>query len=245
MAVLVFAATYAACAALYAMARALQRTESGRQARAVTPALLSLLGVTFGLLVVFTGAQVWGDVDRATAAVNQEASALRAAMLLTGVFPESSATRLRSLVARQIDEEVTVEWPAMAHNQATLTAIPAALADALMAAAALEPSRPGQVAAQRELVVALTSALEARRLRILASHKQVNGLKWVGTILQALCTLGAIALVHADNRPPTVAGLGLFGTAVALCLLLLLAHDEPFIGDYSVAPTPLVNVRPR
>jgi hypothetical protein len=64
----------------------------------------------------------------------------------------------------------------------------------------------------------------------------------VGIILQALCTLGAIALVHADNRPAAVAGLGLFGTAVALCLLLLLAHDQPFIGHYSFAPTPLVNV---
>jgi len=178
MAVLVFAATYAACAALHSMARALLRTESGREARTVTPALLSPLGVTFGLLIVFTGAQVWGDVDRATAAVNQEASALRTTVLLAGVFPESSAAHLRSLVARQIDEEVTVEWPAMAHNRATLTAIPTALAGALMAAAALEPSRPGQVAAQREIVVALTGALEARRLRILASHKQVNGLKW-------------------------------------------------------------------
>jgi Protein of unknown function (DUF4239) len=115
----------------------------------------------------------------------------------------------------------------------------------VMVAAALEPSRPGQVATQRELVAALTSALEARRLRILASHRHVNGLKWLGIILQALCTLAAIALVHADNRPAAAAGMGLFATAVAICLLLLLAHDEPFTGYYSVPPTPLVNVRPR
>ena len=109
----------------------------------------------------------------------------------------------------------------------------------------LEPSHPGQVAAQRELVAALTGALEARRLRILTSHAKVNGLKWAGILLQALCTLAAIALVHADNRPAAVAGLGLFGTAVAICLLLLLAHDEPFTGYYSVQPTALLEVRPK
>jgi Protein of unknown function (DUF4239) len=244
MAVLVFGATYVAAAALYAVARVLQRTELGRKARAVSPGLLSPLGVTFGLLVVFTGAQVWGDVDRASAAVNREANALRTVVLLAAVFPDSSATRLRTLVARQIDEETTVEWPAMARDRETLRAIPAALAEALIVAAALEPSRPGQVAIQRELVAALTTALDARRLRILASHAKVNGLKWSGIILQALCTLALIALVHADNRPAAAAGMGAFATAVAICILLLLAHDEPFTGYYSVPPTPLLEVRP-
>ena len=244
MAMLVFSATYAASAALYGLARALGRSEAGRRAHAMTSALLSPLGVVFGLLVVFTGAQVWGDVDRARSAVYQEANALRTAVVLAGAFPDSSAARLRTLVARQIDQEATVEWPAMAHGEAALTAIPAALGEALVLAGALVPTRPGQVEAQREIVGALTIALDARRLRILASHAHVNGLKWAGILLQALCTLAAIALVHADNRPAATAGLGLFGTAAAICLLLLLAHDEPFTGDYSVRPTPLLEVRP-
>ena len=245
MALLVFGGTYAACVALYALAWLLGRSEAGRRAHALTAALLSPLGVVFGLLVVFTGAQVWGDMDRARSAVNQEANALRTAVLLAGVFPDSTARRFRMLVRREIDQEIAVEWPAMAHGEATLTAIPAAMGEALTLATSLEPTRPGQVAVQRELVEALTAALEARRLRILTSHAQVNGLKWAGIILQGLCTLAAIALVHADNRPAATAGLGLFGTAVAICLLLLLAHDEPVTGFYSVKPTALLEVRPK
>jgi hypothetical protein len=245
MMLLVFGGTFAACAVLLALARRLVRSEAGRQAHAVTAALLSPLGVVFGLLVVFTGAQVWGDMDRARSAVNQEANALRTAVLLAGVFPDSTARRFRTLVRRQIDQETTVEWPAMARGEATLTAIPAAMGEALTLATGLEPTRPGQIVAQRVLVEALTSALEARRLRILTSHAQVNGLKWAGILLQALCTLAAIALVHADNRPAAIAGLGLFGTAVAICLLLLLAHDEPFTGFYSIRPAALLEVRPR
>src|SRR5262245_115036 len=178
MAAVVFGATYAAAAALHAIAQLLGRTSRGSAARRISPGLLSPLGVTFGLLVVFTAAQVWGDRDRANAAVNQEASALRTAVLLAGVFPDSSAAHLRSLVSRQIDRAVAVEWPAMASGRATLTAIPGALADALTAATALQPSTPGQVVAQRELVAAITAALDARRQRILASHSQVNGTKW-------------------------------------------------------------------
>ena len=245
MVVVVFGGTYAACAALYGLAQLLGRSEAGRRAHSVTAALLSPLGVVFGLLVVFTGAQVWGDVDRARAAVNQEANALRTAVLLTGVFPDSSARRFRALVRRQIDSEVAVEWPAMARGEATLSTIPPAMGEALTLATSLEPTRPGQVAAQRELISALTNALEARRLRILTSHAQVNGLKWAGILLQALCTLAAIALVHADNRSAAVAGLGLFGTAVSICLLLLLAHDKAYTGFYSVHPTALLEVRPR
>jgi hypothetical protein len=244
MALLVFGATYAACVALYALAQALGRSQTGRQARTVNAALLSPLGVVFGLLVVFTGAQVWGDVDRARSTVFQEANALRTAVVLAGAFPDSSAARLRTLVARQIDQETTVEWPAMARGEASLGMIPPALAEALMVAAAVQPSRPGRVEAQRELVAALATALEARRLRILTSHAHVNGIKWAGILLQALCTLTAIALVHAENRRAATAGLGLFGTAVAICLLLLLAHDAPFTGSYSVRPAPLLEVRP-
>lgn len=244
MAVLVFGGTYAAAAASCALAQYLGRTERGRAARAISPALLSPLGITFGLLVIFTASQVWGDVDRARAAVNHEASALRTVVLLAGAFPDEPARRLRTLVAKHIDDARTAEWPAMAEGQATLTPIPGALAEALEVTVGLEASGPGQVVAQREIVTALTSALEARRQRILASHAQVNGIKWSGIILQALCTLAAIALVHADNRPAATMALGLFATAAAVCMLLLLSHDAPFTGRISISPAPLVEVRP-
>jgi hypothetical protein len=244
MAVVVFGGTYVAAAALHAIAQLLGRTPRGRAVRRISPGLLSPLGVTFGLLVVFTAAQVWGDRDRANAAVNQEASALRTVVLLAATFPDSSAARLRTLVGRQIDQAAAVEWPAMASGRATLTAIPGALAEALTTATALQPSTPGQVVAQRELVAAITTALDARRQRILASHSQVNGTKWLGIILQALCTLAAIALVHAEEGPAGVVGLFLFSTAAAVCILLLMAHDEPFAGQLSVRPTPLLEVRP-
>jgi hypothetical protein len=45
------------------------------------------LGIIFGLFVAFIAAQVWGDSDRANAAVDREASALRSVVILAASFP--------------------------------------------------------------------------------------------------------------------------------------------------------------
>jgi hypothetical protein len=244
MAVLVFAATYGAAALVYAIVLTLARGDRVRDFKGVSAGLLSPLGVIFGLMVAFLAAQIWGDVDRANAAVNREASALRAVVLLSPSFPGAPGERLRALVRQQIIEAEKVEWPAMARKQASLTMISKPLAQALQATVTLNPQGPGQVAAQREIVTALENALDARRQRILGSRSEVNWVKWMTLMIQGICTLLTIALVHSDNRGSARIALGLFSTAIAVCILLLLSHDRPFTGQLSVKPVVLLQVEP-
>src|SRR5689334_21746581 len=117
MALVVFAATYLAAAFIFWIVLALARGERGKAFKAVSPGLLPPLGIIFGLLVAFTAAQVWGDLDRATMAVNREASALRDVVLLAPRFSEATETQLRALVRRHIHEAVNQEWPAMAQRR--------------------------------------------------------------------------------------------------------------------------------
>jgi hypothetical protein len=100
------------------------------------------------------------------------------------------------------------------------------------------------VVAQREIVTALESALDARRQRILTSRSEVNWVKWMTLMTQGICTLFTIAMVHSDNRRSARIALGLFSTAIAVCILLLLSHDRPFTGQLSVKPAVLVQVEP-
>ncbi|HEX5576643.1 MAG TPA: hypothetical protein VFX42_12270 [Gemmatimonadales bacterium] len=143
MALLVFAATYAVAALVNAIVLSQARGDRLRDFKAVTAGLLSPLGVIFGLLVAFLAAQVWGDVDRANSAVNREASALRAVVLLLPSFPGEPGDRLREPVREQIHYASTVEWPAMARKEASLTMISTALAQALQTAIALAPRGEG------------------------------------------------------------------------------------------------------
>ena len=86
---------------------------------------------------------------------------------------------------------------------------------------ALTPGTEDQKIAQREMVSALGNAFDARRQRIIVSQTQVNLVKWACLFVMAI-----------------------FGTGVAAAVLLILAHDRPFIGELSVRPDPLLQVMP-
>jgi Protein of unknown function (DUF4239) len=244
MALVVFVVTYLVAAGIYWLVMALAVGERARAFKAISPGMLPPLGIIFGLLVAFIAAQVWGDLDRAHAAVNREASALRAIVLLAASFPGEPETRLRALVHRQIEDAVTQEWPAMARRRATLTMTPAALAEALQVSLALTPRGDGQVAAQREILAAVQNAFDARRQRILVSQSTVNWVKWTALLAQAVCTLLAIAMVHSDNRASAAVAMGLFATGVAVSVVLISSHDRPFMGELSVGPDVLLQVLP-
>jgi hypothetical protein len=244
MALIVFGGTYLSAGVIHWVVTALAVGERARAFKGISPGMLPPLGIIFGLLVAFVAAQVWGDVERAKTAVNHEASALRAVILLTGSFPGEPETHLRALVRRHITEAVTKEWPAMAHQRAMLTIAPSALVEALQLTLALTPSGEGQATALREITASLQNALDARRQRIMISQSSVNWVKWTGLLLQAFCTLLAIAMVHSDNRLSAALAMAIFATGIAVSLMLIVSHNRPFTGEISVGPEVLLQVMP-
>jgi hypothetical protein len=228
MVLLVFAATYFVAASIYLVVTGLAVNDRARAFKALSPGMLPPLGIIFGLLVGFIAAQVWGDSERAKVAVATEASALRGVVLLAGSFPGEQEARLRALINRHIEEAVNQEWPMMAHQHATLTKHSENLIEALKSALALTPVDEGQKIAQREIVTTLENALDARRQRIIISQSTVSSIKWVALMLQALCALIAISMVHSDNRLTCGIALTIFATGIALSLLLIAAYSRPF-----------------
>ena len=171
-----------------------------------------------------------------------EASALRAVVLLARNFPEEQRTRIDALIKRHIEVAVQQEWPEMAHQRATLSPLATHLIEALDNAFALKPADESQQTAKPEMIRALRTALDARRQRIVISEFAVGAVKWAAILFQALCTLVAIAMVHADNRRACAITLTLFATGVALSVLLIAAYSRPFTGEISVTPELLKQV---
>src|SRR6266436_10313954 len=101
MALIVFGVTYLVATVIYALVMALAVGERARSFKTVSPGMLPVLGIIFGLFVAFTAAQVWNDNDRAGAAVRSEASALRAVMLLSAGLPAEQEGKLRGLLRPQ------------------------------------------------------------------------------------------------------------------------------------------------
>jgi hypothetical protein len=244
MALVVFGLTYLITLAIYGVVAALAVGERARSFKAVSPGMLPPLGIIFGLFVAFTAAQVWSDNDRAGAAVNHEASALKSVVLLAANFPGDPETRVLALVRRYIEDAANKDWPAMARATADLRTTSQPLVDALQLTLSLRPESSGGITAQRDMASALQTVLDARRQRILVSASEVNLTKWACLLLQAVCALFAIAVVHSDNRLASGLSLGLFATGIAASVLLIAAHDRPFVGQLAVTPEPLLQVIP-
>jgi hypothetical protein len=240
----VFGATFLVAAIVHVVVTGLAARGRGSAFKAFSPGMLPPMGLLFGLIVGFLAASVWSDAGRAQDAVNSEASALRSVVLLAQAFPEPTEAHFDALVGRQIRAAIDEEWPAMAQQRATLTVIPAPLAEALQLAIGLEPQTDGQRTAQPELVNALQEALDARRQRIIVSESSLSWVKWTGVILVALLTLIAIAFVHSDNRLTAGLALGVFAAATATSLMLIAAHERPFNGHFAVTPDVLLQVQP-
>jgi hypothetical protein len=87
-------------------------------------------------------------------------------------------------------------------------------------------------------------ACGARLQRIIISRSQVNPVKWACVIVQAICALVAIAMVHSDDRLAAAITMAIFATGIGASVLLIAAHDRPFVGDIAVGPGPLHEVMP-
>ena len=242
MAVVVFAATYLLTAVVYWVVTRLAVNDRARAFKAVSPGMLPPLGILFALLIGFIAVEVWNNYDKAKVAVATEASALRAVVLLAGTFPEEQKTRIHALIDRHIEMAVNEGWPAMARHRATLSTLPTSLIAALQETLALKPADDSQRIAQSEMLRALEKALDARRQRIVISKSSVGRVKWAGILLQGICTLIAIAMVHSDNRLACAIAMTLFATGMALSLLLIGAYSRPFVGEISVRPDLLKQV---
>jgi hypothetical protein len=242
MALVIFAGTFLVAAFIHWIVMRLAVGERGKSFKALSPGMLPPLGIIFGLLVGFIAAQVWGDLERAKLAVANEASALRNVMLLARSFPADGNARLRTLINQHIDDAANREWPLMAKQQATLKEVPMHLVEALKVTFALSGLDDNQKMAQREIATGLERALDARRQRIILSQSTVTSVKWVALVLQALCTLIAIALVHSDNRLTCGIALTLFAIGIALSLFLIAAYRGPFSGEIAVGPDLLQQV---
>src|SRR5215470_11746281 len=244
MALIIFATIYLVAALVFLVVVRLAVGDRARWFKAFSPGMLPPLGILFALIAGFVAVHVWNDFDRANLAVATEASALRAAIHLDGSLPEEKRTHFRTLIARYIDEAVSREWPAMAQQRLTLGSLPTAMVEAADLAVSWNAQDDAQRTVHREMVAALQRALDARRQRIVISQSRVGPVKWAAILLQGLCALIGIAMVHSDNRLTCAIAVALFATGIALSSLLIAAYGAPFSGDISVGPELLQQVVP-
>ena len=216
MAVVVFAATYLLTASIYWVVTRLAVDDRARAFKALSPGLLSPLGILFALLVGFIAVEVWGNFDKAKAAVATEASALRAVVVLAGTFPTEQKTHIYALFDRHIEVAVNKVRPAIARHRRPLECAQGSDRD-LYYTLSLEPAN----ASRRSHSLRWWKRSVRRWMRgatALSSANPLSARLNRPILLIGLFAFVAIAMVHSDNRLTCAMALTLFASGIALSL---------------------------
>jgi hypothetical protein len=234
---LVFGFCFALTIAIAGAASLMSGRPIAKQLKGVSPVTLTPLAVILALLIAFLASRVWTNVDHAGEYVGREASSLREALLLADALPADVRLNVRAAVKRHLQFVIADDWPAMARVQASLQNRPAGLTEAITALLSFETAQPTQQLAQRRALAALEQAFEARQRRIQLSHLEIAPIQWTVVLVLTVLILMTIAMIHIDNLPAMAATMAIFSTAVAVCVILLIAYDRPFAsGGVTMQP---------
>jgi hypothetical protein len=237
IALLIAALCFLLAAVAYYCAALLSRRPIGEELKAVSPVTLTPLAVLLGLLIAFIAGRIWENVANANDHVGQEIRALSEVVLLSAGLPQDIRTSLRAAVRQHITLVEQKDWPAMADLQNDVFAESASLKAALSALLSFRAVDQLQEFARQRGIQALERAIEARADRIRLSRAQISPVQWAVIVLLAVLILITIAVVHIGKPAASVLTLFIFSTAMAACLVLLLAYDRPFAaGGISMTP---------
>jgi hypothetical protein len=203
----------------------------------ISPQFMNVLGVLFALTLAFLANDTWNAHDRALAAVDGEADALRSIVVIAGHLPQTDAGQVRA-AALAYGRAAIEEWPKMATRQTNPEAERAA--DQLLAILA-DPrivAESGVATAQAGIGLAL-AVRDGRETRLALSQTHVSPLKWAGMAFLGFLTMLTIALVHVRSPRPMVKAVTIFALASAPTAVIVLIHGNPFQPPGSVSPAPL------
>jgi hypothetical protein len=215
----------------------LSRTRFADDLSFVTPSLLTPLGVILGLLLVFLSSRVWTNVDRASMAASQEATAVQELRRLADELPPEVADAIRDGVRDYLRWVEQDDWPSMMAGSGSLRVRLPGISDATKALADYNATISGLRNMQEAALAAVGKVRDARRARILQSRSFIGPGQWLVVLVLYFHVLLLISTVHIKRRISMAIALWMFSSAFAICFVLLLMYDRPFrSGGLTVGP---------
>jgi hypothetical protein len=215
----------------------LSRTKFADDLSFITPSLLTPLGVILGLLLVFLSSRVWTNVDRASVAAAQEATAVQELRRVADELPPVVGDSIRDGVRVYLQWVQRDDWPGMMSGTGALGVKLPGVAQAMEALAEYNATISGQRNVQEDALAAIGKVRDARRARILQSRSFIGPGQWLVVLVLYFHVLLLISTVHIKRPVAMAVALWMFSSAFAICFVLLLMYDRPFrYGGLTVAP---------
>jgi hypothetical protein len=225
---------------VFVLATVISRTQLAEHLSFVTLAVMTPVGIVLGLLLVFLSSRVWTNVDRANAFVLQEASGVRELVRVADDLPPAVGGAIRGGAKEYLRWVLNDDWPRMMSGHGVLRISVPGLQGVTDALAAFNTNESGQRLMQQAALTAVDKVREARRGRILLSRALIAPSQWLVVFALFVHVLLLIGVMHIRRLVTLAIALGIFSSAFAMCLILLMVNDRPFsYGGLTVEPVGL------
>jgi hypothetical protein len=193
------------------------------------------IGVFYGLALGLIAVATWENFTEVDGMVSKEGAALAALYRDLDAYPQPTRGALEDALRDYARFIVEKEWPA--HREGLVVDGGddklEEFEDALMN---FEPTREREKLAHAEAIRTLAEVVEQRRLRVGAVPSGLPAALWAVVLVGAVLDLALTYLFWVENFALHRALVALLAAFVGLLVFLTAAMDNPFRGEFSVAP---------
>jgi uncharacterized protein DUF4239 len=198
--------------------------------------MTAITGFT-GVVLAFSLVQAQGNLRAVERTVATEAMQLHQIDRTLTSYGDERVTAIRDAVRAYTQSVVADEWPKLSEggNSEVTAELFHGLSQRILA---IEPASARQNIIYGDLVKMVDQLAESRQDRLGATNLALPAIYWeaIGFLMVLLITFSAFV------EPRRAVSLGGLGAGLALLVTLVFIFDQPFLGDISVTPDPLVKV---
>jgi hypothetical protein len=198
--------------------------------------IIAITGFT-GMVLAFSLVQAQGNLRSVQQTVTSEALQLSQLDRLLTHYGDAKVAAIREAVHTYAESVVTDEWPKLSeHNSSPRTAdLFATLSQRILD---IQPTPGRENVIYADLVKIADQLAESRDNRLTATDLGLQPIFWEVIVFLTLLLVGAAAFV--EPRRARALSLGGLGAGLAFLIALVFIFDQPFLGDASVTPDPIM-----
>lgn len=235
---LIVAAVVAACLGLLVLFHAVLPRALRQSHNDVAGFTLSIVGVTYAVLLAFVAVAVWQAYDKASGLVQAEANLVGDLTRDAVGLPEPLAAALRRELTEYSETVVQLEWPALAGAEPVPDMAWGILERVHLGLVRDRADDPWVLAVKADMLRQLDSLYDARRSRLQAARADLPPILWWNLLGGAAVVITFSCLFGTPNIAMHAAMVGLLATSMSLVLALVLLLYNPYVGRNHVSATP-------
>jgi hypothetical protein len=212
------------------------------QRNSLVELVLTGTGLFYGLLLGLIAAATYTTYSNAEGTVESESTTVAALYRDVSSYPEPLRDELRADLERYVDAVIEEEWPIQQQGDVPTKSI-GRITEFQRKLTTFEPRTPGQEVLHAEAFSQFNKFIEDRRARLNSVSASLPSALWWVLSVGALINLLLMSMLAVRNLAAHLVISGLFAVFVAMMIFLIVAMDNPFLGEFSVAPTSFERLR--